>query len=239
KSLAQPAQEEAEVVAGCGEHGIDAIAVAPFEIIAAHTVLGLGMADDWFDGGSPPHLAANGFGDALNLAADPDAELLFVIVAAITLVDMDAAGLNAGLLLQLGDDRPQRVAVERIAMQGFGVQHKLAAFGLGRRGGDRYLAAELVRRPRFAFADALHLRGVQRIDLGAALPVILEAYPIGQSEKLGEALLEPVVAGDLTADIADHPTEPGAQEFEFAPRPLELVGMGIASDHDRRAFGHP
>src|SRR5437773_8648437 len=57
------------------------------------------MADDWFDGGSPPHLAANGFGDALNLAADPDAELLFVIVAAITLVDMDAAGLNAGLLL--------------------------------------------------------------------------------------------------------------------------------------------
>ena len=144
----------------------------------------------WFDGGSPPHLAANGFGDALNLAADPDAELLFVIVAAITLVDMDAAGLNAGLLLQLGDDRPQRVAVERVAMQGFGVQHKLAAFGLGRRGGDRYLAAELVRRPRFAFADALHLRGVQRIDLGAALPVILEAYPHRQSEKVGEALLE-------------------------------------------------
>src|SRR5438045_9046722 len=96
------------------------------------------MADDWFDGGSPPHLAANGFGDAPNLAADPDAELLFVIVAAITLVDMDAASLNAGLLLQLGDHRPQRVAVERIAMQGFGVQHKLADFWLRRRGGDRY-----------------------------------------------------------------------------------------------------
>src|SRR5580704_8337508 len=163
----------------------------------------------------------------LNLAVDPDAEILFVIVAAITLVDMDAAGLNAGLLLQLGDDRPQRVAVERIAMQGFGVQHKLAAFGLGRRGGDRYLAAELVRRPRFAFADALHLRGVQRIDLGAALPVILEAYPHRQSEKVGEALLEPVVAGDLAANVADHPAQPDAQEFECSPRPLELVGMGI------------
>src|SRR6266513_3311553 len=75
----QPAQEEAEVVAGGGEHGIDPIAVAPLQIIAAHAVLGLGMADDWFDGGSPPHLAANGFGDAPNLAADPDAELLFVI----------------------------------------------------------------------------------------------------------------------------------------------------------------
>ena len=30
----EPAQEEAEVVAGGGEHGIDPIAVAPFEIIA-------------------------------------------------------------------------------------------------------------------------------------------------------------------------------------------------------------
>src|SRR5947207_6313505 len=45
------------------------------------------------------------------------------------------------------------------------------------------------RHPRFPFADALHLRGVQRIDLGAALAVILEAYPHRQSEKVGEALL--------------------------------------------------
>jgi len=67
------------------------------------------------------------------------------------------------------------------------VKHKLAAFGLGRRGCDRYLAAELVPRPRFAFADALHLKGVQRIDLGAALPVILEAYPHRQGEEIGKA----------------------------------------------------
>ena len=96
---------------------------------------------------------------------------------------MDTAGLHSGQLLQLGDYRPQRVAVERVAMQGFGVQHKLAAFGLGRRGGDRYFAAELVRRPRFPFADALHLRGVQRIDLGAALAVILEPYPIARARR--------------------------------------------------------
>src|SRR5947208_10052666 len=109
---------------------------------------------------------------------------------------MDAASLNAGLLLQLGDHRPQRVAVERIAMQGFGVQHKLAAFWLRRRGCDRYLAAELVRRPRLPFADALHLRGVQRIDLVAALPVMLAAYSHRQSEKVGEALLGPAVSAD-------------------------------------------
>ena len=69
--------------------------------------------------------------------------------------------------------------------------------------------------------------GVQRIDLGAALPVILEAYPHRQGEKIGEALLEPLVAGDLTANVADHPAEAGAQELEFSPRPIELVGMGF------------
>jgi hypothetical protein len=41
----------------------------------------------------------------------------------------------------------------------------------------------------------------------------------------------------LAADIADHPTKPCAQEL--APRPLELVGMGIAADHDRGALGDP
>src|SRR5437763_17078255 len=37
---------------------------------------------------------------AAHLAADPDAELLFVIVAAVALVDMDAASPNTGQLLQ-------------------------------------------------------------------------------------------------------------------------------------------
>src|SRR5437763_3078104 len=72
----QPAQEEAEVVAGGGEHGIDAVAVASLEIIAAHSVLGLDMADDRLDRSAAFHLAADRFGDPANLAADPDPELL-------------------------------------------------------------------------------------------------------------------------------------------------------------------
>src|SRR5438445_13001230 len=92
----QPAQEGAEVVAGGGERGIAAVAVAPLEVIAAHAVLGLGVADDRLDRGAPLHLAADRFGDPANLAADPDGELLFVIVAAVALVDMDAAGLDPG-----------------------------------------------------------------------------------------------------------------------------------------------
>src|SRR5690242_17288147 len=47
------------------------------------------MADDRLDRGAAFHLAADRFGDAAYLAADPHAELLFVIVAAIPLIDMD------------------------------------------------------------------------------------------------------------------------------------------------------
>jgi hypothetical protein len=41
KKRFEPAQEQTEVVAGRGEHGIDAVAVAAFEVIAAHPVLAL------------------------------------------------------------------------------------------------------------------------------------------------------------------------------------------------------
>ena len=74
------------------------------------------------------------------------------------------------------------MAVERVAVQGLGVQHELAALGLGRRGGDRHLAAELIGRPCLALTDALDLGGMQRINLVAALAMILEAHPMGQRQ---------------------------------------------------------
>jgi hypothetical protein len=47
--------------------------------------------------------APNGCGHAARLAADPDSELVRVIVAAITLVDADAARLDAEELRHVGD----------------------------------------------------------------------------------------------------------------------------------------
>ena len=110
-------------------------------------MLGLEVADDWLDGGSALHFAADGLGDAADLAADPDPELVRMVVAAIPLVDMDAAGLDAGQRLDPGDDRAEGMPVEGIAVQRLRMQHELAALGLGRRRRDRDLAAELVGRP--------------------------------------------------------------------------------------------
>src|SRR5262249_21433977 len=129
----EPAQEQTEVVASRGEHGVDAVAVAAFEVVAAHPVLGLEVANDRLDRGTAAHLAADRGSDAAHLAADPDAEFVCVVVTAIALVDMDAAGLDPGQRFQFGDHRPQSVAIKGVVVQGLGVQHKLAAFGFGDR----------------------------------------------------------------------------------------------------------
>src|SRR2546427_11087368 len=120
KSL-QPAQEEAEVVAGGGQDRIAAVAVAALEIIAPHAVFGLGVADDRLDRGAALHLAADRSGHPAHLAGDPHPELLLVIVAAIALVDVDPAGLDPGPFFQIGADPAQRVAVQPGSLQSPGV----------------------------------------------------------------------------------------------------------------------
>jgi hypothetical protein len=119
---------------------------------------------------------------------------------------------------------PQSVAIKEVAVQGLGVQHKPTAFRHGGWGRHRHLAAELIRRPGLPLADAaFDLGRVQRIDLAAALPVILQTHPYCQRDQVGEAFLKCCVAGDLAPGIADHAAEPNAQELERAPSPLELV----------------
>jgi hypothetical protein len=63
---------------------------------------------------------------------------------------------------------------------------------------------------------------MQRIHFLPALAVILKAHPMRQREEIGEAFPERRVAGDLAADVADDPAQPGLEEFELAPGALEL-----------------
>ncbi len=106
QELLQPSDEKAEVVAGCGEDGVGAIALATLEIVAVHAVIDLDMADHRLNGGPSLHLAANGGGDTADLARDPDAELLRMVMAAVALVDMDATGLNTGQRFEIGVTGP-------------------------------------------------------------------------------------------------------------------------------------
>ena len=75
------------------------------------------MADDGLNRCTASHLAADRGRDPADLAGDPDPEPVGVAMAAITLVDVDAAGLDAGELLQIGDDGTEGMAVIRASVQ--------------------------------------------------------------------------------------------------------------------------
>src|SRR5262249_24249229 len=64
------------------------------------------------------------------------------------------------------------------------------------------------------------------------------ANPQCKIEQRTKAILPCGIVFDLSANVADDAAKSGAQEFEFPPRALELVGMRIASHHNGRAFGH-
>ena len=113
-------------------------------------------------------LAANGRRDAALLAGDEDASSLGV-VAAVAAIDIGALDLDAGDPLGLGDLGGQGVAVIGVAGQGAGAEDELAARCGGVGGGDRDLHVELVAGLGLALADALHLRGVQGVELVAAV----------------------------------------------------------------------
>ena len=53
---------------------------------------------------------------------------------------------------------------------------------------------------------------------------------MGEIEQRTKAILKPGITLDLTANVADDTAEPGAQEFEFSPDALELVGTPARSD---------
>ena len=203
KSLSSTAQEQTEVVAGGSEHSVAAITVASFEVIAAHPVLGLEVPNDRLDRGAAAHLAADRRDDAAYLAADPDAELLSVVVAAIAFVDVNATGFHPVQRFQLGDHRPQGMSSKGLPCSALACSTNWPPLGFG-PGRHQHLTAELVRRPGFALADAFDLGDVQRIDLAAALPAILEPHRYRQGEQVGEGFLERLIVRDLAPDVADH-----------------------------------
>ena len=117
KKRLQPSQEQVEVIPGGGEDGICAVAFVALEVVAVHAVLGLDVADHRLDRGAALHLPADGLGDPARLAGDPDPEFVRIGVPAIALVHVDAAHLDAGQFLHIGDGRAKSVAVIGIAVQ--------------------------------------------------------------------------------------------------------------------------
>ena len=117
----QPPDEAAEVVTGGGEDGIDGIALAVPEIVAANAMFGFEMADDRLDGGAPAQLTLDLWGYSPLLARNESPELILRrrIVAAIAFVENEALDDVADKRLHVWDNGFKRMAVIGCKSQDF------------------------------------------------------------------------------------------------------------------------
>src|SRR5262245_32905483 len=168
-------------VAGGGEDGVDGVAGGVGQMIAAHPVLALQVADHRLDGRAAFHLSPDGRRHTPLLAAGVDAHVVRggCVVAAIAGIGDDACERGAGRALDVGDHGGKRVPVVGVAGQRLGVQHELATLAAAQGRGNADLDPELVGLVGFAFADALHLGRVQRINLASALTALLGEHAAG------------------------------------------------------------
>lgn len=85
----QPVEQEAEVVADGGEHGVVGVAFREGQIVAAHTAVLIRVADDGFNGGPPAQRELDALGETALVAGDMDLEgpVLGRIVAAVAGVE--------------------------------------------------------------------------------------------------------------------------------------------------------
>ena len=118
----QPLEDETQVVTDGAHDGVKLVAVAALEKVAPQMAVHLAMADDGFDGGSPPEFASDLAVNAAFLSRAEDPVWLWRIVAPVALVDIDPLDLAAGQGLGLLEHLLQGVAVVRIAGERLGME---------------------------------------------------------------------------------------------------------------------
>ena len=107
------------------------------------------------------------------------------------------------------------------------MQHELATRRAGVGGGNRDLDAEFVGRAGLAFADAFDLRGMEGIQLPAALALLLRTDLAGAGKRPLECPLQGRLASYLAADVADDAAKPRAQDAQLPAMAVELLGVNV------------
>ena len=113
------------------------------------------------------------------------------------------------------------------------MEDELAALAAFVGGGHRHFDAELVRRPALPFpmhSTSVRARNRASSRAGAASGCGSAPPRLSGMAKVSCRLL---VAVDLAPDIADHPAQADAQEFDLPVHALELFGVSIAPGHHR------
>ncbi len=203
------------------------------EVVSFEQAVGLHVAEHGLDGVPPSHLAADGGReDAAGLGDHDLQSLARDAVAAVAAIDIGAPDRAAGEAGDLVDLGRGAVAVIGVSRQGLCAEHELAAGPAGVGDGDGGLHAELVAGAGLAAGDAFGLWRVEGVELvGVARALAMDAP--GALQRLGAGRLARGIALDLAGDVADQPTEEGAQLAQMAH--ALLVAAAILPKWSRRS----
>src|SRR5689334_8427691 len=91
---------------------------------------------------------------------------------------------------------------------------------------------------RLTLADALHFRGMQTVDLPAALMLPLLKNPRCQMQRPAKDDLEFVLVGDLPCNIPDGAPEISLELAKGLAGALELMGVGVTLMPDQCELAH-
>jgi hypothetical protein len=78
---------------------------------------------------------------------------------------------------------------------------------------------------------------MEGIELPATLALLLASDLTSARQREGERRFNVLMAFDFAADVADQPAQTRAQNAQFSTVAVELLGVGVAPRHHRRAFG--
>src|SRR5262245_46144481 len=91
---------------------------------------------------------------------------------------------------------------------------------------------------RLALADALHFRGMQAVDLPAALTLPLLKNPRRQMQRPAEDVPQFILVGDLPRNIPGGAPEISLELAKGLAGALELMGVGVTLMPDQCDLAH-
>jgi hypothetical protein len=97
-------EDQAEIVSGAAQQGVDRVASRTGEEIAVKATIGLHVTDHRLDGAASPQLATDRRGDAATLTRDKDVAMVETM-SAIAAIDIATCNGNTCHALDLGKRR--------------------------------------------------------------------------------------------------------------------------------------
>ncbi len=215
-------QDFPQVVASSAQEGVHRVALHALEEVSSQQPVVLHVADLGFHGRTPPEVSFQGVAELAGAADEDPAPFYGDPMGLVASVHEGGLGDLTGEPFDLVELALQGVAVIGVIREGLDAHDETLLVGHG----QAHLHPELVRLVGLALGDALHLGGMEAVDL--ALGEALLGEDLLRQDEGAFVGLEGLIT-HLPFDIPHHSACHGLQGSQDLPGPAVLLGLGMAT----------